>query len=89
MKEVLEKYEAEIIEISSIDKDTVELFGHCNSWWVFGEVSKEVDYNIFMGEAENVGYKRGKGKIKPMPNELFDIEAAPLMLDTKKVESHF
>jgi len=89
VKEVLEKYKAEIEEVSSIDKDTLELFGHCNSWWVFGEVSKLIDYNIFMGEAENVGYKRTKRGPKPMPNELFDIEAAPLMLDTLKVENHF
>jgi type I restriction enzyme M protein len=75
--------------VQYIDKDTLELFGHCNSWWVFGEVSKLIDYNIFMGEAENVGYKRTKRGPKPMPNELFDIEAAPLMLDTLKVENHF
>lgn len=89
VKELLEKYKAEIEEVSSIDKDTLELFGHCNSWWVFGEVSKLIDYKIFMGEAENVGYKRTKRGPKPMPNELFDIEAAPLMLDIPKVENHF
>lgn len=89
VKELLKKYKAEIEEVSSIDKDTLELFGHCNSWWVFGEVSKEIDYNIFMAEAENVGYKRTKRGPKPMPNELFDIEAAPLMLDTLKVEKYF
>lgn len=89
VKELLEKYKAEIEEVSNIDKDTIDLFGHCNTWWVFGEVSKEIDYNIFMGEAENVGYKRTKRGPKPMPNDLFDIEAAPLMLDTVKVENHF
>ncbi|MBI2966467.1 MAG: restriction endonuclease subunit M [Bacteroidetes bacterium] len=90
VKELLEKYKTEIEEVSSIDKDTLELFGHCNSWWVFGEVSKELDYNIFMGEAENVGYKRTKAsKPLPRPNDLFDIEAAPLMLDTLNVEKHF
>ena len=89
IKEVLEKYKAEIREVSKIDKDTIELFGHCNIWWVFGEVSKQIDYNIFMAEAENVGYKRTKRGPTPMPNELFDIEAAPLMLDTLKVENYF
>jgi type I restriction enzyme M protein len=89
VKELLEKYKAEIEEVSNIDKDTIDLFGHCNTWWVFGEVSKEIDYNIFMGEAENVGYKRTKRGPKPMPNDLFDIEAAPLMLDTVKIENHF
>ena len=89
IKKVLEKYKAEIKEVSSINKDVIELFGHCNSWWVFGEVSKQIDYNIFMAEAENVGYKRTKRGPKPMPNELFDIEAAPLLLDTEKVKNNF
>lgn len=89
VKDLLEKYNAEIEEISSIDKDTIDLFGHCNTRWVFGEVSKDMDYSIFMAEAENIGYKRGKGKIKLMPNDLFDIEAAPLILNTLNVEAHF
>ena len=89
VKELLEKYKAEIEEVSSIDKDTIDLFGHCNTWWVFGEVSKEIDYKIFMAEAENVGYKRTKRGPKPMPNELFDVESAPLNLDTKTVQKHF
>ena len=89
IKELLEKYKAEIEEVSSIDKDTIDLFGHCNSWWVFGEVSKELDYNIFMAEAENIGYKRTKRGPKPMPNELFDIEAAPYVLSTSTVQKHF
>ena len=89
VKELLERYKEELEDVSRIDKDTIELFGHCNTWWVFGEVSKELDYNIFMGEAENVGYKRTKRGPKPMPNDLFDIETAPLILETVKVESHF
>jgi type I restriction enzyme M protein len=89
VKELLEKYKAEIEEVSSIDKDTIDLFGHCNTWWVFGEVSKKLDYNIFMAEAENVGYKRTKRGPKPMPNELFDIEAAPYLLSTLNVQKHF
>lgn len=89
IKDVLEKYKAEIEETSSIDKDVIDLFGHCNSWWVFGEISKQIDYDIFMAEAENVGYKRGKGRIKIMPNDLFDIEAAPLVLESNEVEKHF
>jgi len=31
-----------------------------NTWWVFGEVSRELNYEIFMAEVENVGYKRTK-----------------------------
>lgn len=42
-----------------------------------------------MAEADNVGYKRTKRGPKPMPNELFDIEAAPLLLTTTIVQKHF
>jgi type I restriction enzyme M protein len=89
VNELIEKYKDEIEDVSTIDRDTIELFGHCNTRWVFGEVSKEIDYNIFMAEAENVGYKRTKRGPKPMPNDLFDIEAAPLMLNTANVLAHF
>jgi type I restriction enzyme M protein len=88
-KDLLEKYKEEIEDVSTIDKDTVDLFGYCNTWWVFGEVSKEIDYSIFMAEAENVGYKRTKRGPKPMPNELFDIEAAPSLLNTANVQAYF
>jgi len=89
VKELLLKYKDELVEVGSTDNDLVSLFGICNAWWVFGEVSKELEYSIFMAEAENVGYKRGKGRIKPMPNDLFDIEYSPLHLDSNKVHEHF
>ncbi len=34
-------------------------------------MAKNLNYKIFMAEAENVGYKRTKRGEKPMPNELF------------------
>ncbi|MDZ7935156.1 MAG: hypothetical protein U5M51_09370 [Emticicia sp.] len=43
-----------------------------------------MDYDIFMAEAENVGYKRTKRGENPMPNDLYDIEYAPTNLDTKE-----
>lgn len=89
VNEILEKYSEEIENVSSIDKDTIDLFGHCNTWWVFGEVSKNVDYNIFMAEADNVGYKRTKSGPKPMPNDLFDIELAPKKINTESVKEYF
>lgn len=80
-KELLTKYADEIDSISKYDKDT-QIFGFYNAWWVFGEVAKELDYDIFMAEAENVGYKRTKRGENPMPNDLYDIEYAPTNLDT-------
>jgi type I restriction enzyme M protein len=73
-KELVEKYQDELIGKSGLckyDNDTKDIFGFVNTWWVFGEVSKELNYKIFMAEVENVGYKRTKRGEKPMPNELY------------------
>ncbi len=76
IKELLVKYQDEINVLSKYERET-DIFGFYNAWWVFSEVSKELNYNIFMAEAENVGYKRSKRGELPMPNDLFDIEYAP------------
>jgi len=83
-KELLTKYSEEIDSLSKFEKET-NVFGFYNAWWVFGEVAKEMDYDIFMAEAENVGYKRTKRGEKPMPNDLYDIEYAPNTLETKGI----
>lgn len=83
-KELLTKYSEEIDSLSKYEKET-NVFGFYNAWWVFGEVAKELDYDIFMAEAENVGYKRTKRGENPMPNDLYDIEYAPNTLDTKGI----
>jgi type I restriction enzyme M protein len=80
IKNLLLKYQEEIIETGKYDKDLIEHFGHVNVWWVFSEVSKELNYKIFMAEAENVGYKRTKRGEKPTPNDLYDEEIAPLFI---------
>jgi type I restriction enzyme M protein len=83
-KELLTKYSEEIDSLSKFEKDT-NVFGFYNAWWVFGEVAKELDYDIFMAEAENVGYKRTKRGENPMPNDLYDLEYAPNTLKTKEI----
>ncbi|MCG2809824.1 MAG: SAM-dependent methyltransferase, partial [Candidatus Portnoybacteria bacterium] len=70
-KELVEKYQNELRDLCKYNNDTKDTFGFVNSWWVFGEVAKELNYKIFMAEVENVGYKRTKRGEKPMPNELF------------------
>ncbi|HSQ98127.1 MAG TPA: N-6 DNA methylase [Rickettsiales bacterium] len=70
-KELVEKYKDELKELCQYDNDTKDIFGFVNTWWVFGEVAKELNYKIFMAEVENIGYKRTKRGEKPMPNELF------------------
>lgn len=87
--ELIEKYKAELEDLCSIDKDTVDSFGHVNTWWVFGEVAKKFDYHIFMSEVDNIGYKRTKRGEKEMPNELFELEYAPLKLDVTLVERDY
>lgn len=59
-QEIITKYQDELAEINA-NQD----------WWVFGEVSKHFDYEIFMAEAEEIGYKRTKRGEQKRPNELF------------------
>ncbi len=70
-RELIEKYQDELKELCKYDNDTKDAFGFVNTWWVFGEVAKELNYKIFMAKVENVGYKRTKRGEKPMPNELY------------------
>jgi type I restriction enzyme M protein len=70
---LIEKYRAEIEYVCKYDKETTNIFGFVNTWWVFNVVAPQLDYSIFMAEAENIGYKRTKRGEKPMPNELFRV----------------
>jgi type I restriction enzyme M protein len=70
-KEIIEKYKDELKDFCKYDNDTKDVFDFVNTWWVFGEVAKELNYKIFMAEVENIGYKRTKRGEKPMPNELY------------------
>lgn len=72
-KELIEKYKDELRDLCAYDNDTKDVFGFVNTWWVFGEVAKELNYKIVMAEVENIGYKRTKRGEKPMPNELFRV----------------
>jgi len=88
-EKICKKYKDEIIELCKHDKDTTDVFGFYNAWWVFGEVAKEFDYDIFMAEAQNVGYKRTKRGEKPMPNDLFDLEYAPNRLSLDELKTYY
>jgi type I restriction enzyme M protein len=74
-KELIEKYRVEIEDVCKYDRDTADAFGFVNTWWVFSVVAPRLDYNIFMAEAYNVGYKRSQRGEKMMPNELFRTDA--------------
>lgn len=88
-QEIIEKYKSELDELCKFDKDTTDVFGFYNPWWVFGEVAKNIDYDIFMAEAQNVGYKRTKRGEKPMPNDLFDLEFAPNILELDTIKNYY
>ena len=68
---LISKYREELELLCKPDKDTKETFGHVNTWWVFSEVAKALDYNVFVAEAQNIGYKRSKRGEKDAPNDLY------------------
>lgn len=79
---LVKKYREEIKTVCKIDKDTKATFGMVNTWWVFGEVSKELSYSIFMAEAEHVGYKRTSRGLQKRPNDLFKVENNQVVVDS-------
>lgn len=88
MEELLENFKTKIEEINEFDKDTVKDFGYVNTWWVFEKVSKELDYDIFMAEVDNIGYKRTKRGEKLQPNDLFRInENGTVLVDDGNKET--
>jgi type I restriction enzyme M protein len=91
-KGICQKYQDEINELSKFDKSLLNILiteYREDEWWVFGEVAKRFDYDIFMAEAQNVGYKRTIRGEKPMPNDLFDLEYAPNKLNLEEVKSYY
>jgi len=85
-KLLIEKYEDEFNILSKFDKDTEKVFGKVNTWWVFNKVSKNLNYEIFMAEAENVGYKRTSRGERKTKNDLYrsDIDGNILVDDNIK-----
>ncbi|MFA5871384.1 MAG: N-6 DNA methylase [Parcubacteria group bacterium] len=87
-RELAKKYASELEDLCKYDNDTKDVFGFVNTWWVFGEVARELNYKIFMAEVENVGYKRTKRGEKPMPNELYRIDKdGKVLVDDGKMET--
>lgn len=79
--EIAKKYKDELNSICTIDKDTKDIFGFVNTWWVFSEVMCTISYDIFMAEVDNVGYKRTKRGQKEMPNELYRSKGEEVLVD--------
>lgn len=87
--ELIKKYKDEIIDLCKYDKDTQDIFGFVNTWWVFEKVAKELNYDIFMAETELIGYKRTKRGIKDnLPNELYRTNSeGTILIDDGRFES--
>lgn len=92
--ELIKKYTDELKELCKwlvwASDDSMKKMNNdypANTWWVFGEVSRELNYEIFMAEVENIGYKRTKRWEKPMPNELYREDKWVIILDDGILET--
>ena len=45
-KDLVLKFEKELRDLCKYDSDTKNIFGFVNNWWVFSEVSKDINYQI-------------------------------------------
>mgnify|MGYP007102281490 FL=1 len=86
---LIEKYRLELSDLCSYDKDTVDAFGYVNTWWVFNEVSRHFDYEVFMAEVDNIGYKRTKRGEKETQNDLYSLEYAPEIIDFEYIRDEY
>ena len=80
-EELMDKYAEEIDSLCKHDKDLEKEFGFANTWWVFEEVAKKMEYPIFMAEVDNIGYKRSKRGEKPQPNDLYREAGGKVLVD--------
>ena len=87
--ELIEKYRLELSDLCSYDKDTVDVLGYVNTWWVFNEVAKAFDYDVFMAEVDNIGYKRTKRGEKETANDLYTLEYAPDKIDFNSINDDY
>ena len=86
-----------------VDTDAIEAFGRVNCNWVMREVlaqseidakaasKPELDLNgdIFLAEAVNIGYKRSKRGEIIQPTDLFTLEVAPSKVNVKSVAVNY
>ena len=86
--EIIEKYKEEILELCKDGNKTKDISNFASTWWIFGEVAKELNYNIFMEEVDEVGYKRSVRNEQIRPNELFRTdENKNIIVDDGKKET--
>ena len=87
-KMIVEHYYSQLLECCKEDSDTAKIFGHVNTWWVFGEVTKTIGNSILIAEAEYIGYKRTKRGEYNQPNDLFRVdEKGRVLVDDGIIET--
>lgn len=85
---ILNKYEDDLVSLSKFDNDTKSEFGRVNTWWVFGKVADKLTYDVFMSEADEVGYKRTRRRENIAPNDLYRVdEDNQIIIDDGEKES--
>ena len=61
--------------------------GIANENWIFNKISKKIKSEIYYYQADEVGYKRTKIKIKKRENDLFNTDQKrKLKLDGKLIK---
>jgi len=80
LQDILERHVDDLVAVSEIN-DAFGLlenqskqtpYAYVNSWWAYNEVAKNMNFSIFLAEAQEIGYKRGKkNREQPRPNNLF------------------
>lgn len=77
-----------LMRFCKIDNGTTEAFGYVNTWWVFRDVSAHFNYDIFMAEADEVGYQRTMSTTRKRPNELYrENEDGRILVDDNSHET--
>lgn len=84
LKYIVDTAYDELIEIIALDyPDWDGAQKYTNSWWLFGEVTKELNTEIVFAEANTIGYKRTKRGEKPQPTDLYQTdESGNIVVDT-------
>lgn len=85
LKDLVSSYQSLIEEVSQTDGDRDDPFGDVNIPWVFKQLPSTVERNLFVAEANNIGYKRTKKGIRPQSNDLYRLELAPNSLPLQLV----
>ena len=89
MEQLIVKYRDEIDSLCNIDKETKDVFGMVNTWWVFSAVVEDCALEVDMFEVDNVGYKRTLRGEKETINELYSLEYAPDQIDEELISSDY